>query len=52
MIEQAHFVEMDPWIIANVLKKNLESTDFTSNSMVHIMKVEAFLQRASKIGMD
>lgn len=46
----AHFVEMDPWMTSKVLKPNLESTEFSEQSVVHIMKVEAFVRRASKPG--
>lgn len=43
---------MDPWVVAKVLKPNLESTDFLQHSVVHTMKAEAFLQQASKPGCD
>lgn len=48
----AHFVEMDPWIATNVLKPNIENTDFSQHSVVHVMKTEAFLQQASRPGRE
>nr|CAB3493317.1 unnamed protein product [Digitaria exilis] len=46
--EVAHFVEMDPWVISEVLKPNLECTGFLSVSHVHMLRVERFLANAEK----
>ncbi|KAI5084869.1 hypothetical protein GOP47_0001038 [Adiantum capillus-veneris] len=48
----AHFVEMDPWIATNVLKANIENTDFSELSVVHVMKTESFLQQAPRPGRE
>ncbi|CAN1153210.1 Putative rRNA methyltransferase YlbH [Linum perenne] len=44
---QAHFVEMDPWVISNVLQPNLEWTGFLDMSIVHAVPVESFLKQAA-----
>lgn len=50
---QAHFVEMDPWVISEVLKPNLEWTGFLEASVIHPLRVETFLERAEKfVGME
>ncbi|PIA40264.1 hypothetical protein AQUCO_02500158v1 [Aquilegia coerulea] len=46
---EAHFVEMDPWVISEVLKPNLEWTGFLEASVIHPVRVETFLERADKI---
>lgn len=43
---QAHFVEMDPWVISEVLRPNLEWTGFLEVSVIHTLRVENFLERA------
>uniref|UniRef100_A0A0A9CQT5 Uncharacterized protein n=1 Tax=Arundo donax TaxID=35708 RepID=A0A0A9CQT5_ARUDO len=45
---QAHFVEMDPWVISEVLKPNLECTGFLDVSHIHMLRVENFLANAEK----
>ncbi|KAF8674268.1 hypothetical protein HU200_048090 [Digitaria exilis] len=47
-ILQAHFVEMDPWVISEVLKPNLECTGFLDVSHIHMLRVEKFLANAEK----
>lgn len=42
---EAHFVEMDPWIINEVLRPNLEWTGFLDSSVIHTVRVENFLGR-------
>ncbi|CAH2045060.1 unnamed protein product [Thlaspi arvense] len=42
---QAHFVEMDPWVVSNVLQPNLEHTGFVEASVIHTARVENFLER-------
>ncbi|CAN0857577.1 Putative rRNA methyltransferase YlbH [Linum grandiflorum] len=44
---QAHFVEMDPWVISNVLQPNLEWTGFLDLSVIHAVPVESFLNQAA-----
>ncbi|KAL6843588.1 hypothetical protein ACP4OV_026650 [Aristida adscensionis] len=45
---EAHFVEMDPWVISEVLKPNLECTGFLDVSHIHMFRVENFLANAEK----
>ncbi|GFP79293.1 putative rRNA methyltransferase ylbh [Phtheirospermum japonicum] len=45
---EAHFVEMDPWVISDVLRPNLESTDFLDMSVIHTARVETFLENAER----
>ncbi|OEL22062.1 hypothetical protein BAE44_0016920 [Dichanthelium oligosanthes] len=45
---EAHFVEMDPWVISEVLKPNLECTGFLDVSHIHMLRVEKFLANAEK----
>ncbi|KAH1128852.1 hypothetical protein J1N35_000230 [Gossypium stocksii] len=45
---QAHFVEMDPWVISNVLRPNLEWTGFLDASVIHPVRVETFLEEADR----
>nr|KAJ0196005.1 hypothetical protein LSAT_V11C700356070 [Lactuca sativa] len=32
---QVHFVEMDPWVVSDILRPNLEWTGFLDNSYTH-----------------
>ncbi|CAM0876080.1 unnamed protein product [Alopecurus aequalis] len=45
---EAHFVEMDPWVISEVLKPNLDCTGFLDTSHIHMLRVENFLDSAEK----
>lgn len=47
---EAHFVEMDPWVITNVLRPNLEDTNCHNQTVIHTSKVETLLEQASKRG--
>ncbi|XP_039118580.1 putative rRNA methyltransferase YlbH [Dioscorea cayenensis subsp. rotundata] len=50
---EVHFVEMDPWVVSEVLRPNLECTGFVDNSVIHTMRVESFLKQAEESkGMD
>ncbi|WCJ20867.1 methyltransferase [Euphorbia peplus] len=50
---QVHFIEMDPWVVSNVLTPNLESTGFLDVSVIHTVRVETFLERAEQfVGKD
>ena len=48
MILQVHFVEMDPWVVSNVLQPNLEWTGFLDVSVIHPVRVENFLEQADR----
>lgn len=49
---QVHFVEMDPWVVSDVLRLNLECTGFLDVSVIHTVRVENFLERAEQfVGM-
>ncbi|GMI68445.1 hypothetical protein like AT3G28460 [Hibiscus trionum] len=45
---EVHFVEMDPWVISNVLRPNLEWTGFLDVSVIHPVRVETFLEQADQ----
>ncbi|KAK4757061.1 hypothetical protein SAY87_007188 [Trapa incisa] len=45
---QAHFVEMDPWVVSDVLQPNLEWTGFSEAAVIHTVRVEDFLDQADK----
>lgn len=45
---QVHFVEMDPWVVSDVLRPNLEWTGFLDVSVIHTVRVEKFLERAEQ----
>lgn len=42
---QAHFVEMDPWVVRSVLGPNITACGFNNQAVVHVTKAEAFLQK-------
>ncbi|KAJ3673398.1 hypothetical protein LUZ60_006772 [Juncus effusus] len=43
---EAHFVEMDPWVVSEVLKPNLQATGFLDISSIHMKRVESYLDYA------
>ncbi|GAU37115.1 hypothetical protein TSUD_279030, partial [Trifolium subterraneum] len=43
---EVHFVEMDPWVVSDVLRPNLEVTGFVDESVIHTVRVEKFFERA------
>ncbi|XP_057492589.1 uncharacterized protein LOC130778141 isoform X1 [Actinidia eriantha] len=45
---KVHFVEMDPWVVSDVLRPNLEWTGFLDASVIHTVRVENFLERADR----
>jgi len=49
---EAHFCELDPWVVNNSLGKNLEMCGVAYNSTVHTMAVEALLQRSIESGAN
>ncbi|KAJ8775006.1 hypothetical protein K2173_020010 [Erythroxylum novogranatense] len=46
---EVHFVEMDPWVVSNVLQPNLEATGFLDVSVIHTVRVESFLQQSEQL---
>lgn len=46
---QVHFVEMDPWVVSDVLRPNLEWTGFLDVSVIHTVRVEKFIERAKQL---
>ncbi|XP_021737883.1 uncharacterized protein LOC110704413 [Chenopodium quinoa] len=50
---EVHFIEMDPWVVSNVLQPNLQWTGFLDSSVIHTVTVENFLERAQQfVGGD
>lgn len=50
---EVHFVEMDPWVISDVLRPNLVSTGFLDVSVIHTVRVETFFGNAERfVGID
>ena len=45
----AHFVELDPWVIAHCLRRNLEHTRLDGAATVHNCGVEQFLAAAAAV---
>ncbi|XP_022637681.1 uncharacterized protein LOC106775531 isoform X2 [Vigna radiata var. radiata] len=45
---EVHFVEMDPWVVSDVLRPNLEETGFLDASVIHTVRVEKFFERAEQ----
>ncbi|KAK7381332.1 hypothetical protein VNO78_33953 [Psophocarpus tetragonolobus] len=45
---EVHFVEMDPWVVSDVLRPNLEDTGFLDSSVIHTVRVEKFFERAEQ----
>ncbi|OAY69668.1 putative rRNA methyltransferase YlbH, partial [Ananas comosus] len=45
---EAHFVEMDPWVVSEVLRPNLEWTGFLDASVIHMNRVENFLEHVQQ----
>eukprot|EP00873_Tetraselmis_striata_P022236 jgi/Tetstr1/442500/TSEL_030599.t1 len=43
----AHFIELDPWVVDNVLEPNLELTRLAPRASVHQMRAEDFLSKAA-----
>ncbi|KAI7996064.1 putative rRNA methyltransferase YlbH [Camellia lanceoleosa] len=45
---EVHFVKMDPWVVSDVLRPNLEWTSFLDVSVIHTARVERFLEQAER----
>lgn len=44
---------MDPWVVSDVLRPNLEWTGFLDASVIHTVRVENFLEQAEHfVGMS
>ncbi|KAK9824691.1 hypothetical protein WJX72_012442 [[Myrmecia] bisecta] len=46
---QAHFIELDRWVVDSVLAPNLESCGVVAKATVHTMKAEDFLRRSAEL---
>ncbi|OAY62780.1 hypothetical protein ACMD2_10316, partial [Ananas comosus] len=44
----AHFIEMDPSVVSDVLPPNLEWTGFLDASVIHMNRVENFVEHAQQ----
>lgn len=42
-------MEMDPWVVSDVLRPNLEWTGFLEAATIHTVRVEDFLKRAEQL---
>lgn len=43
---------MDPWVVSDVLRPNLEGTGFLDASVIHTVTVEKFFERGKQfVGM-
>jgi len=47
-VVEAHFVEMDPWVVNNVTNKNLNSLGLTKQTTTHTASVQAFMNQHHK----
>lgn len=43
-------MEMDPWVVAEVLDPNLKATDFQSQAVIHTSPVETLLAKVAEHG--
>lgn len=46
---KVHFVEMDPWVVSDILRPNLEWTGFLDASVIHTVRVERFFEQAEQL---
>jgi 16S rRNA (guanine(966)-N(2))-methyltransferase RsmD len=44
---EAHFVEMDSWVVGQCLSRNIAAAGFEAETLIHKCKVEDFLLRAN-----
>ena len=44
--QEAHFVELDPWVIRTVLQPNVAACSMERSTVLHGGRAESFLQRA------
>ena len=40
-VEEAHFIELDPWVLQNVLKRNVKDCRMEAKSKLYASKVPA-----------
>ncbi|KAA8540897.1 hypothetical protein F0562_024965 [Nyssa sinensis] len=45
---EVHFVKMDPRVVSNVLRPNLEWTKFLDVSVIHTVRVKSFLEQTNQ----
>ena len=45
-------MEMDTWVVSDVLRPNLEWTGFLENSVIHTLRVETYLERTKDKPFD
>lgn len=45
-------MEMDPWVVSDVLRPNLEWTGFLDNAVIHTVRVETYLERTKDAPFD
>jgi 16S rRNA (guanine(966)-N(2))-methyltransferase RsmD len=46
---EAHFVEMDPWVVRNITAKNIAACGYSNAATVHTTRAEDFLRRAAEM---
>ena len=46
--QEAHFIELDPWVIQNVLRRNVRECRMEQKATLHSAKVEFYLQQAQR----
>lgn len=46
-VGQASFVEADPWVVSNVLMRNVASCGVAGEASVHTSRVEEFLKQGA-----
>ncbi len=44
---EATFIEMDPWVVSNVLQRNIVACGVAGEAAVHTTRAEDFLKRAA-----
>lgn len=49
---EVHFVEMDPWVVSDILRPNLEWTGFLDVSVIHTVRVERFFEQAEQLSSE
>lgn len=42
-------MEMDPWVVSDVLRPNLDWTGFSEAAIIHTVRVEDFIEHADQI---
>lgn len=47
--DEAHFIELSPWVVSNCLLPNLQTCQLDNAAVVHTMRAEDFLARGAKV---